>query len=118
RLLGGEIVLNKLNILVFLGALLSIAFLYGVMWPLAGRESAGMRWAHLRLITFDGFPLDGRQRALRFAGGCMSLCSGIALFWAILDEEGLTWPDHIPGTFPTPLAHETATSRYGAGRRS
>ena len=115
--LGGGFTFNKLNVLVFVGALLLIAFTYGGMWALAGRETAGMRWTGLRLITFDGFPLDSRHHGLRFLGSCLSLCAGIAMLWPLADEEGLSWPDHISNTFPTPLLHETATFRHGAARR-
>ena len=115
--LGGEIVLNKFNILMLVGMWVLIAFTYGVTWALAGRETAGMHWAGLRLITFDGFPLDGRHRGIRLLGSCISLCAGIAMFWPLADEEGLSWPDHISSTFPTPLSHETATFRHGAARR-
>jgi uncharacterized RDD family membrane protein YckC len=117
RMLGGEIVLDKVNILILIGAWVLIAFTYGVMWTLAGRETAGMHWTGLRLITFEGFPLDGRHRSLRLLGSCISLCAGIAMLWPLADEEGLSWPDHISSTFPTPLSHETATFRHGAARR-
>ena len=116
--MGGEIAFNKLNILMFSGALVLIAFTYGLTWALAGRETAGMYWTGVRLITFDGFPLDGRKCGLRLLGSCLSLCTGIAMLWPLADEEGLSWPDHISGTFPTPLSHETATFRHGAVRRS
>jgi uncharacterized RDD family membrane protein YckC len=80
---------------------LVIAF-YGLIWAIAGRETAGMRFTDLQLITFDGFPLDGRSRALRFASSWLSFCSGgLGLIWAMADEESLTWHDHISKTFPT-----------------
>jgi len=32
----------------------------------------------------------------------LSLCSlGLGLVWALVDEESLTWHDHISKTFPT-----------------
>jgi uncharacterized RDD family membrane protein YckC len=61
-----------------------------------------MRWTHLQVMTFDGFPPDGGQRLLRFAGACLSLCTVVGLLWCLADEEGLTWTDHISRTFPTP----------------
>jgi uncharacterized RDD family membrane protein YckC len=76
--------------------------LYGLIWAIAGRETAGMRLTDLQLITFDGFEVDSRSRALRFASTWLSFCSGgLGLLWAVADEENLTWHDHISKTFPT-----------------
>ena len=79
-----------------------VAMLYGLIWAIAGRETAGMRLTDLQLITFDGFQVDPRSRALRFASTWLSFCSGgLGLLWAVTDEENLTWHDHISKTFPT-----------------
>ena len=37
--------------------------------------------------------------------GCV-LPAGLGLLWALVDEESLTWQDHISHTFPTPIAYE------------
>jgi uncharacterized RDD family membrane protein YckC len=100
--MGGEFTWNRINLLVFAGALLLVGFAYGLTWALLGADSAGMRWTGLRLTTFDGFPLERRQRVLRFAGTCLSLCTVVGQLWCLADEESLTWQDHISGTFPTP----------------
>jgi uncharacterized RDD family membrane protein YckC len=79
-----------------------VSMLYGLIWAIAGRETAGMRLTDLQLITFDGFQVDPRSRALRFASTWLSFCSGgLGLLWAVADEENLTWHDHISKTFPT-----------------
>jgi uncharacterized RDD family membrane protein YckC len=100
--MGGEFAWNRINLIVFAGALLLVGFTYGITWALLGTDSAGMRWAGLRLTTFDGFPLERKQRVLRFAGSCLSLCTVVGQLWCLADEESLTWQDHISGTFPTP----------------
>ena len=107
RLAGGEFALNRTNLLVLGGALALIAFAYGVLWAIAGSETAGMRWTGLRLISFGGFPLEPKQRVLRFAGSCLSVCTVVGFVWSLWDEETLTWQDHISSTFPTPLASGT-----------
>ena len=56
---------------------------YGLIWAIAGRETAGMWCTDLQLITFDGFPLDARSRALRFAIHLVKLL--------------LRWPGHPVG---------------------
>ncbi len=99
---GGAFVLSKPNLLVFGGALLLLGFTYGLLFAIAGTETAGMRWTRLQVMTFDGFPPDGGQRLLRFAGACLSLSTMVGVLWCLADEEGLTWADHISRTFPTP----------------
>lgn len=100
--LGGSFGQGKM-LWIGMGAVLAlVSMLYGLVWAIAGRETAGMQFADLQLITFDGFPLDARSRALRFASTWLSFCSGgVGLLWAVADEENLTWHDHISKTFPT-----------------
>jgi uncharacterized RDD family membrane protein YckC len=102
--LGGQFALNKTNAMVFGGMLLLTGFAYGMVWTVAGSETAGMHWMKLRLTTFEGFPPEPRQRVLRFFGSCLSACTVLGLLWSLADEESLTWQDHISRTFPTPVA--------------
>jgi uncharacterized RDD family membrane protein YckC len=101
---GGELVANRSNLMIFGGALGLVAITYGLLWTIAGTETPGMRWTHLRLITFDGFSPDPWQRVARLAGTCLGILSVLGIFWSMADEEGLGWQDHISRTFPT--AHE------------
>ena len=101
---GGEVIVNRPNMIIFGCALALIAATYGIFWTVAGTETVGMRWTHLRLITFDGFTPDYRQRIYRLAGTCLSIFSVLGILWSVADEEGLGWQDHISRTFPT--AHE------------
>ncbi len=99
---AGTLVWDGLTIVVFGAAFILIALFYGLIWAMSARETAGMNWTHLRLINFDGFAPDPKSRALRMAGGWLSFCSGtIGLWWALVDEENLTWHDHMSKTFPT-----------------
>ncbi len=101
-LLGGSLGAGRMLWIGMGGALTLVTMLYGLIWAIAGRETAGMHFTDLQLITFDGFPLDSRSRALRFASAWLSFCSGgLGLLWAVADEENLTWHDHISKTFPT-----------------
>jgi len=103
NLCGGEF--EKINLytgLGFGGGFLGIALFYGLLWVLCGSETAGQRWTNLRLINFDGSPIDRRERGIRFAAACLSFCSvGLGLLWSLADEESLTWHDHMSKTFPT-----------------
>jgi uncharacterized RDD family membrane protein YckC len=99
---GGEFLLTKANVMVLGAAYALIAVFYGFLWALGGKETAGMQWAGLRLVNFDGFPPEPGQRFLRFAATCLSSATVVGLLWAVGDEEKLTWQDHISRTFPTP----------------
>jgi uncharacterized RDD family membrane protein YckC len=100
-LLGGQFDLTKSNVMVFAAMLLTIGFTYGLLFAWTGAETPGMRWAQLRLTTFDGFPPDRRQRLVRFGASCLSRCTLLGLLWSLADEECLAWHDHISRTFPT-----------------
>jgi uncharacterized RDD family membrane protein YckC len=107
HLCGGEFAITKSTLPIFGAAFLLVGFTYGIYWIVVGTETAGMRWTQLRLITFDGFPPEGRQRIMRFAGACLSRCTGLGLLWSLADEESLAWQDHISRTFPTPYEMES-----------
>jgi uncharacterized RDD family membrane protein YckC len=100
---GGDVVLNKATVPFYLVALLSTAALYHALWGLAGGDTPGLRWMHLELINFDGHRASRELRLRRVAAAWVSvLAAGLGLLWALVDEENLTWHDHISKTFPTP----------------
>jgi uncharacterized RDD family membrane protein YckC len=111
-LAGGQFILTKGNLAIYAAGLPLLAFTYGLFWTIAGTESAGMRWTHLRLTTFEGFVPEPRQRLVRFAGSCLSFCTGLGLLWSLADEESLTWQDHISRTFPTPRSSDSQIFRH------
>jgi len=104
HLLGGEFVLNQKTIPMFLGVAASVVVFYRVLWCLANGDTAGQRWARLRLVNFDGRVPGRTQRFCRTVSGFLSLAAaGVGLLWALVDEETLTWHDHISKSFPTPV---------------
>ncbi len=99
---GGDIDLKRQNIPFFVGVIVVLALFYRSLWCLANGDSPGMRFAGLRLVDFDGRRPDRDQRGMRQLAGLLSLVSaGLGLVWALVDEESLTWHDHISKTFPT-----------------
>ena len=56
-------------------------------------------------------PPEPKQRVLRFMGSCLSLLYPVGLLWSLVDEECLTWQDHISCTFPTPREGESQVFR-------
>jgi uncharacterized RDD family membrane protein YckC len=102
-LAGGEVLINRQTAIVYASIPLIIGVFYKYLWAIAGADSPGMAWAGLRTVNFDGKKPDVLQRVLRMAGGFLGLAAtGIGLMWAFVDEETLTWHDHISNTFTTP----------------
>lgn len=107
--------LNKSALLITGGLLMVTALLYGLTFAIAGTVTPGLRWTNLRLINFDGFAPDWRSRALRLTGCWIgTLSGGLGLLWALVDEENLTWHDHISKSFPTLKESESVVVRHKA----
>ncbi len=101
-LAGGELTLDRHVTPFLIGVAAVIALFYRALWCMADGDSPGMRFAGLHLVDFDGRRPDRDQRVLRQVAGLLSLVSaGLGLVWALVDEESLTWHDHISKTFPT-----------------
>lgn len=104
HLAGGTFVLNAKTVPMFLGVVGGVAIFYRLLWCLANGDTAGQRWTRLRLVNFDGQTPTRAQRFYRTLSGFLSLMAGgIGLLWGLVDEETLTWHDHISKTFPTPI---------------
>jgi len=92
---------------------LAVVLFYRSLFILAGGDSPGMRWAGLRLVTFDGDEPTVQERFLRVAWGTFSVLPlGLGLFWAVLDQERLTWHDLLSKTFPSPDAGSKEAPRW------
>jgi uncharacterized RDD family membrane protein YckC len=99
---GGQVSMDRQALSFIAGVTIVIALFYRALWCLANGDSPGMRFAGLRLVDFDGRKPDREQRGIRQIAGVLSLLSaGLGLVWALVDEENLTWHDHISKTFPT-----------------
>lgn len=99
---GGQVAMDRQALSFILGVTAVIALFYRALWCLANGDSPGMRFAGLRLVDFDGRRPNREQRGIRQVANLLSLLSaGLGLVWALVDEENLTWHDHISKTFPT-----------------
>jgi uncharacterized RDD family membrane protein YckC len=98
---GGEVIFSKYSVPVYIAAAAILVLFYRLLWCLGNGDSPGMRAMQLRLVDLDGRRPDRQQRFLRLFSGWVSiLAAGLGLFWALADEESLTWHDHISRTFP------------------
>jgi uncharacterized RDD family membrane protein YckC len=101
-LMGGRFALTTQSLVPCGVAAAAIGVFYHLFWCVLGRESAGTHCLGLRTLTFDGHQPTWQQRVARFVLACFSVGAvGIGALWALIDDEGLTWHDHITGTFPT-----------------
>ncbi|MBV9501093.1 MAG: RDD family protein [Acidobacteriaceae bacterium] len=103
---GHMLPLPAKHVLPFLlAALATVPLFYKLLWTFAGLDSIGMRAVGLRLVDFDGNPPSQERRYYRAFGGIISvLAAGVGLIWALVDEDGLTWHDHMSTTFPTVIS--------------
>lgn len=98
---SGELALTPMALSFYGAALILFTFLYRIVCCLGRMDTPGLYCAGLRLLNFDGRRPSRRARFYRLLGGVVSLISlGIGLLWSLLDEERLTWHDHMSATFP------------------
>ena len=101
---GGSVVLNSKTAALYLGIYAVMWFFYRALYGICGADTPGMLWTDLRLVNFDGETPDREQRIYRMFGGVLGFLSvGLGLVWSLVDEEQLTWHDHISKTFPSPV---------------
>jgi len=102
RVAGVAFEWDKHSLAFLLLGLLTVPLFYKILWTIAGVDTIGMRSAGLQLIDFDGNPPSSARRYQRLGGSIISfLAAGIGLVWSLVDEDRLTWQDHISSTFPT-----------------
>ena len=101
---GGPPVLTRTSIPFFVAVPLILALFYEGLWCFAGSDTPGCIWTKLKVLDFDGHQPTVGQRFQRVLGNFLSVMAvGLGYIWLFLDEESLTWQDHISKTFPTPV---------------
>jgi uncharacterized RDD family membrane protein YckC len=99
---GGSFTLDPFMWIMFLISLALIGVFYGFLFVLADGETLGRQATGLRTVNFDGQPIGRKSRLLRLAAAQLSIFSAtLGLLWSLVDEESLTWHDHMARSFPT-----------------
>ncbi|MFN0106754.1 MAG: RDD family protein [Bryobacteraceae bacterium] len=98
---------DPVSVAILGAGIILIGLLYHSVFLAVRGETPGMRFAGLQLVDFDGRRTTEQQLHMRILGAFFSVLPvGLGLLWALVDEESLTWQDHISHTFPTPIASD------------
>jgi uncharacterized RDD family membrane protein YckC len=100
---GGPIALSWGTLPVMALVVAGVCFFYDLLFSIAGGDTPGASWARLRVVNYDGQPPTRDQRIYRVLASYLSVAAaGMGVLWSLVDEESLTWHDHMTRTFPTP----------------
>ena len=98
---GSAFASGRLVWITFAVSLIFLSLFYGLIWAVAMRETPGMTCMQLQLVTFDGTPVSGRTRAIRFVSAWLGYATGgLGLLWALADAESLAFHDLASKTYP------------------
>ncbi len=106
---GGRLTPVPPNLVVV--ALIAIIFVYAYfgLFTALTFSTPGLAWMGIAVRNMEGRPPVPRESLLRAFGYLVSLSAFMmGFFWALVDNDCLTWHDRISGTFLTPLNQEAA----------
>jgi uncharacterized RDD family membrane protein YckC len=102
HLLGGALHFHHKGAGAIALASAAVVAFYFSFYTLYGLETPGLQWTGLRVLDYAGYRPRAGQRLLRSLGLVLSAAAlGLGYFWALVDEEGLTWHDRMSKTFVT-----------------
>lgn len=98
--LGGHFTLSKLSATVYFLTFAFVYVQYFGLFTVFGGTTPGMMIRGLQVTSFSGDVPAARQYLLRAAGYMLSAGTlFLGFFWALWDEDGLTWHDRISNTY-------------------
>ena len=121
RSLGGQLVVEKADAVVYLAAFFLFYALYFSLFTTCAEATPGMQLLCLTTVRLDGTVPDTRQLLWRSFGYLLAGATlMLGFMWALWDEDHFTWQDRISQTYVTgamPLMEQDALE-VPAGRRS
>jgi uncharacterized RDD family membrane protein YckC len=121
RSLGGQVVVEKADAVVYLAAFFLFYALYFSLFTTCAEATPGMQLLCLTTVRLDGTVPDTRQLLWRSFGYLLAGATlMLGFLWALWDEDHFTWQDRISQTYVTgamPLMEQDALE-VPAGRRS
>lgn len=102
RSLGGQIVLAKVDAVIYLTVASLIYGLYFFVFTTFAGATPGMQLRGQTIVRMDGSLPDTRQLLWRSFGYLLSAAAlTLGFFWALWDEDRFTWHDRISQTYVT-----------------
>jgi uncharacterized RDD family membrane protein YckC len=102
RSLGGELVVAKVNAIVYLAAFFLFYAQYFFLFTTFAGSTPGMQLRGLTIVRLDGTLPDTRQLLWRSFGYLLSVATLMLGFvWALWDDDRFTWQDRISQTYIT-----------------
>ena len=101
RLLGGQLVTERVDAMVYLAALFLFYAVYFSLFTTLAGATPGMQLRGLTIVRLDGSLPDTRQLLWRSFGYVLSGATLLGFFWALWDEDRFTWQDRISQTYIT-----------------
>jgi uncharacterized RDD family membrane protein YckC len=105
RSLGGHIMLEKMDAIVYLSVAFLFYAVYFVLFVTLAGSTPGMQLRGLTIVRLDGTLPETRQLLWRDFGYLLSGATLLLGFvWATWDEDHFTWQDRISQTYITSAA--------------
>ncbi len=98
--LGGQFTLSKLSAAVCFSTFAFVYVQYFCLFTIFGGTTPGMMVRGLQVASYSGEPPTARQLFWRATGYLISAGTFfLGFFWALWDEDGMTWHDRISKTY-------------------
>ena len=101
RSLGGQLVIEKVDAIVYLSAFFLFYAQYFFLFTTFAGATPGMQLRGLTIVRLDGSLPDTRQLLWRSFGYILSGATIIGFVWSLWDEDHFTWHDRISQTYVT-----------------
>jgi uncharacterized RDD family membrane protein YckC len=101
RSLGGQLVVEKVDAIVYLAAFFLFYAQYFFLFTTFAGATPGMQLRSLTIVRLDGSLPDTRQLLWRSFGYILSGATLIGFVWSLWDEDHFTWHDRISQTYIT-----------------
>jgi uncharacterized RDD family membrane protein YckC len=101
RSLGGQLVMEKVDAIVYLAAFFLFYAQYFFLFTTFAGATPGMQLRGLTIVRLDGCLPDTRQLLWRSFGYVLSGATILGFVWSLWDEDRFTWQDRISHTYIT-----------------
>jgi uncharacterized RDD family membrane protein YckC len=117
RSLGGQLVLEKVDAIVYLATFYLFYAQYFFLFTTFAGATPGMQLCELTIVRLDGSLPDTRQLLWRSFGYLLSGATMMLGFlWSLWDEDRFTWQDRISQTYVTAATPVTEPSQFQVHR--